>query len=184
MEIPDYYRKARQQISEKKSPEKPVPPSPQKQETVEEPGSGQLFQANLFTLEKLNDWQDKTIYTLTGPVEDGIQHNVVVMVEENCPFSSLLDFADWNIQGMEEQLKGCRLLKKVEKKLSSGLDAYEAIFSWYPNDDLRIYQQQLFVLAGGVGYKLTASFTKKTRQTMGPKVELMMLSFNPRDLIE
>jgi len=184
MEIPDYYRKFHQQKPEEESPEKPGKPPKQKQEIVPQDNGdgGQLFQANAFTIEKLKDWQDKTIYTLTGPVEDGIQHNVIITVEENNPFNSLLDYADWNIRTMETELKGCRLLKKDEKKLSNGLDAYEAIFSWYPTDELRIYQQQIFILANGAGYKLTASFTKKTRQTMGPKVERMMLSFNPQKL--
>jgi hypothetical protein len=179
MEIPDYYRKFQQQTPEEEKPEKPLQPPEQKTQITLKESGGELFQANAFTIEKLKDWQDKTIYTLTGPVEDGIQHNVIVTVEENSAFNSLLDYADWNIRSMEAELKSCRLLKKAEKKLSNGLDAYEVLYSWYPNDDLRIYQQQLFILAEGRGYKLTASFTKNTRQTMGSKVEQMMLSFNP-----
>ena len=60
------------------------------------------------------------------------------------------------------------------------MDAYEAIFSWFPTNDIKIYQHQIFVLVEKTAYKLTASFTKKTRQTLGPQVLRMMLSFEPK----
>ena len=138
-----------------------------------------LFQGNCFTMDYAEDLLDKTIYTLTGPVENGIQHNIIITVEYDIQFESVVDYADWQVLTLEESLKGCRLLKKGKKNLANGLPAYEAIFRWYPTDELRIYQQQIFVLADNNGYKLTASFTKKTRQTLGPKVERMMLSFCP-----
>ncbi len=79
---------------------------------------------------------------------------------------------------METDLKSCTLLKKGATKLTNGTEAYEAIFSWYPTDELRIYQHQIFVQFGKIVFKLTASFTKKTRQTIGPAVLRTMLSFN------
>jgi hypothetical protein len=63
--------------------------------------------------------------------------------------------------------------------LDNGTEAYEAIFKWYPVNEFRIYQHQVYILIDKTAYKLTASFTKKTRQTLGPQVERMMLSFNP-----
>ena len=128
----------------------------------------------------LEDWQDKTIYTLAGPVTDGIQHNVIINVDPDLPFENLIDYAEWQIKTLEEELKGCTLLKKDETKLTNGMDAYEAIFSWFPTDDIKIYQHQIFVLVEKTAYKLTASFTKKTRQTLGPQVLRMMLSFDPK----
>ena len=139
-----------------------------------------LYTANTFTLSILQDWQDKTVYTLTGPIENGIQHNVIINVEQDVPFDSVKEYAEWQIRVLEDELKGCRLLKTGDKLLTNGLPAYEAIFRWYPTDDLRIYQQQIYVLVEKIAYKLTASFTKKTRKTLGPKVERMMLSFSPR----
>ena len=105
---------------------------------------------------------------------------MIITVEEDSPFETLLDYADWNIHTLEMELKSCRLLKKDKISLNNGLPAYVAIFSWYPTDDLRIYQEQIFILNDGTGYKLTSSFTKKTRQTLGPKIERMMLSFDPK----
>ena len=139
----------------------------------------QLYQANSFNIGLLEDWQDKTIHTLTGPVTDGIQHNVIITVEHDVEYDSVLEYADWQISALEEELKGCRLLKKGKRALTNGIPAYEAIFRWYPTENLRVYQHQIFVLVNKTGYKLTTTFTKKTRKTIGPKVERMMLSFSP-----
>lgn len=137
------------------------------------------YQGNLFTINLYEGWQDKTVYTITGPVTDGVQHNITIMVDHEIQADNLSDFADWNVATLENELKGCRLLKQGEITLANGLPAYKAIFSWYPTEELRIYQEQIYILVGKTGYKLTASFTKKTRKTLGPQVERMMLSFNP-----
>jgi hypothetical protein len=137
------------------------------------------YQANLFNLRLYEDWEDKTLHTITGPVTDGIQHNITIVADREVGNISLRDYADWNIDTLETELKSCRLLKKQEIKLANGMPAYRAIFSWWPTDELRIYQEQIILLAGNVGYKLAATFTKKTRKTLGPAVELIMLSFQP-----
>ena len=137
------------------------------------------YNAEKFVINIDKEWKDKTIFTLTGPVSDGIQHNILITMEEDIPFDAVIDYAEWQIAALEDELKGCLLLLKGEVKLDNGMPAYEAMFRWYPSDDLRIYQHQIFVLHENKGYKLTASFTKKTRKTLGPEVERMMLSFKP-----
>jgi hypothetical protein len=169
MKIPDYYKKYQEQkpkptdsIGSTQAPKPEIP-----------------YQANSFTLKLYGGWQDKTVFTITGPVTDGVQHNITIMVDHDVEVDNLQDFADWNVATLENELKGCRLLKKGEITLANGHPAYKAIFSWYPTEELRIYQEQIYVLVDKTGYKLTASFTKKTRKTIGPQVERMMLSFNP-----
>ena len=191
MKIPDYYRQFQTQpaqeekkedkessaeqavpVQEKQKEQKPVQPDATKDKTV-------IYQGNGFTLNMLEDWEDQTIYTITGPVTDGVQHNVIITVDKENPFDNLEEYAEWHIKTIETDLKGCTLLKKGKTKLTNGSEAYEAIFSWYPTDELRIYQHQIFTQAGKAVYKMTASFTKKTRQTIGPQVLRMMLSLNP-----
>jgi hypothetical protein len=191
MDIPEYYKQFQNQPPKKEeeakkseqkeqSSQKPL----QKQETQKPSQAPQvkdktiLFQGNGFTINQLDDWEDKTLYTLTGPVTDGIQHNVIITIDNEPAFDNLLEYADLQITTLEKELKSCMLLKRGETKLTNGTDAYEAIFSWYPTDELRIYQHQIFVLVEKVAYKMTASFTKKTRKTIGPAVERMMLSLN------
>ena len=192
MKIPDYYRQFQTDTKkeEDKSPKRDsVPSGEDYQKKSVQPSTKpqpkkiddktKIFQGNGFTLNQLEDWEDKTIYSLTGPVTDGIQHNVIITFDKENPFDTLEEYAEWHIKTLETDLKGCTLLKKGETKLTNGTEAYEAIFSWYPTDELRIYQHQIFVQFEKTIYKLTASFTKKTRQTLGPQVERMMLSFNP-----
>ena len=166
MDVPKYYRKYQKQQPKPSQPSPPMKPT-------------NVYQGNDFTINLYEDWQDKTVYTITGPVTDGIQHNITIMIDEDVEVDNLRDFADWNVATLENELKGCRLLKQGEITLANGLPAYKAIFSWYPTEELRIYQEQIYLLVNKTGYKLTASFTKKTRKTLGPQVERMMLSFNP-----
>lgn len=141
--------------------------------------SKRSYNAHAFTLALPEGWQDKTVFTLTGPVEHGVQHNVLINVEPGTPFATAWDFAEHHISALQNELKGCRLLKSGKKTLANGLAAHEAIFSWYPTNALRVYQQQIYVVHEKIAFKLTATFTKKTRKTLGPKVERMMLSFIP-----
>ena len=137
------------------------------------------YRGNLFSMRLYDDWQDKTIYTIGGTVTDGIQHSIIINLNPDVETDNLRDYADWQIATLAGQLKGCRLLFQGPIKLANGLPAYKAIFCWYPTEQLRIYQEQIYVLVGTTGYNLTASFTKKTRKTLGPQVERMMLSFSP-----
>ena len=191
MDIPEYYKQFQNQPPKKeeeaKKPdlkEQPLQKSPQKQEAQKPSQAPQVkdktkpFQGNGFTLNQLEEWEDKTIYTLTGPVTDNIQHNVILTIDKEPLFDDVVEYADFHIKTLEKELKSCILLKRGETKLTNGTEAYEAIFSWYPTDEVRIYQHQIFVMMDKLAYKMTASFTKKTRQTIGPAVERMMLSLN------
>ncbi|MBS4036123.1 MAG: DcrB-related protein [Ignavibacterium sp.] len=186
MKIPDYYRQFQSKPEEKKESEQKVestsPDTVVKEQPKAQPkkveDKTRPYNADQFSLKMLEDWQDKTIFTLTGPVTDGIQHNVIVNVDPDCPFDNVNEYAEWQIKTLVDELKGCILLKEGSLKLDDGSDAYEAVFSWYPTD-LRIYQHQVYTLKDNTAYKMTASFTKKTRQTIGPSVVRMMLSFKP-----
>jgi hypothetical protein len=154
-------------------------PSSERAKSDQQKTFGEKYFAHTFVLGLLDGWQDKTIYTLTGPVEDGIQHNVTINVEPDSQFDKIREYAEWQIRALEGELKSCRLLKKEEIKLANGLPAYRAVFTWWPTDQLRVYQEQIYVLFEKTAYRLTATFTKKTRKTLGPQVERMMLSFTP-----
>lgn len=196
MDIPEYYKQFQNQSPKKdeeaKMPEKtetsPADKPLQKTEPQRQSQQSQQpavkdktipFQGNGFSLEQLEDWKDKTIYTLEGPVTDGIKHNVIVTIDAEPSTEDLTEYSLMQIQTLESELKSYMLLKQGETKLTNGSNAYEVIFSWYPTDDLRIYQHQIYAIDNKKAYKLTATFTKKTRQTIGPAVLRMMLSFSP-----
>lgn len=139
------------------------------------------YRADAFALDLRPGWEDRTVYVLEGPFEHEFQHSLTINVDRQAGDVMLLDYADMQIENQLETLHGCRLLKQGHTQLDNGLTAYRAVFVWYPTEERRLYQDQLFVVHRGVGYRLTASFTKKTRKTLGPRVERAMHSFEPRD---
>jgi hypothetical protein len=100
-------------------------------------------------------------------------------LDDEVEADSVYDFAAQEIALLEPQLEGFRLLVDDPIELDCGEPAYRAIFCWYPEDDLKLYQEQIYVLPDERGYTLTASFTRNTRKQLGAAVERMMLSFTP-----
>ena len=191
-DIPDYYRHFKQEPNPKPPVSKPAPQAPPAQRGPQQPpatpprpqqpeamAAAGTYRAHRFMMPLLKDWQDQTVFSLLGPVTDGIQHNVTVMVEPDLEEDSLEKYAARQVQGLEAELKGCRLLLDEPTTLANGLPAHRAIFTWYPTEEHHLYQEQLYVLHENTGYKLTATFTKKTLKTIGPQVERAMLSFTP-----
>jgi hypothetical protein len=41
-----------------------------------------------FALRLYDGWKDKTIYTIAGPVTDGIQHNIIITVHPDVPMDN------------------------------------------------------------------------------------------------
>lgn len=138
-----------------------------------------LYRGDRFTVDLPEGWKDTTIHTLEGPVEDGIQHNILITAERDLPFDSALQYAESQLASLETELKSYRLLEKGEVTLQSGLPAYRIIFSWQPTESVVIYQHQLYVLVDRAGYKLTATFSKKTHKTLGPAAQRILMSFRP-----
>jgi hypothetical protein len=142
-------------------------------------GSASSFSGNGFTINMPEEWQDKTIYTLAGPVEDDIQHNILIRVEQDMEMDSVAEYADSQIESLEAQLQGCRVLKRDEVRLANGLEAYDVIFRWDPMEDVQYYQRQIYVLFEDTAYTLTTTFTKKSRKISGPEIDRILMSFEP-----
>jgi hypothetical protein len=174
--IPEYYRHYVDQPSQQSTPS-------ERKEAVDKSNklpSG-IYRGNTFTIGLNEEWTDKTIHIISGPVSDEIQHNIIINVDPEPGTDSLINFAEVHIKTLEEQLKGCRLLKKDKIQLNNGLPAYRTIFRWFPAENVRLYQEQIYVFQNGTGYILTASFTKKTRKTLGPQVERLLMTFSPHE---
>lgn len=142
-------------------------------------GSASSFRGNGFTINMPEEWQDKTIYTLAGPVEDDIQHNILINVEQDVEMDSVAEYADRQIESLESQLHGCRVLKREETHLDNGLEAYDVIFRWDPMENVQYYQKQIYVLFEDAAYTLTTTFTKRSRKIRGPEIDRIMMSFEP-----
>jgi len=181
--IPEYYRHLAQQgepSAEHDDPEARGSSTGAKEASAAGESEMRRYRADAFRLHLPPDeWHDRSVYTLTGPTVDGIQHNITINIEPDPEVDTLDAFAEQQVAALEPSLDGCRVLMEDRVALESGQPAHRVIFFWYPEDDLRLYQEQLYVLHDGRGYTLTASFTRKTRKQLGPEVEQMMLSFSP-----
>ena len=161
------------------------PARPPEPEPAPPPVETRPYRADAFTLALPEaGWTDRTVYQLAGPIEDGLQHQVTVTVDPGVPPVSLDAYAAGRRAQLEDTLQGCRILLDDQVTLDSGLPAARLVFRWWPSEHRRVYQEQLHLLvpaADGLqtGYTLTATFTKKSRRTLGPAVERLLRSFTP-----
>jgi hypothetical protein len=137
------------------------------------------FTGNGFSLIMADGWVDQTVYTLKGPDDSGVQHNLVLMVDSESKPGDLLIYAKQRIQTLIQTLSGFELLSEQPKKLKSGLDIYEVVYKWIPTEGKIIFQKQVYLIANGIAYNFTASFSKKTIKTIGTEVEAIIDSFKP-----
>lgn len=178
--IPEYYRHLTEEtVSEQRKASKRGSRD-EETDSQDAPSEPAVYRADAFRLLRPEgEWQDGSVYTITGPTIDGVTHNITINIDDEVEADSVYDFAAQEIALLEPQLDGCRLLIDDPIELDCGAPAYRAIFCWYPEEDLKLYQEQVYVLQNGRGYTLTASFTRETRKQLGTEVERMMLSFTP-----
>ena len=181
--IPDYYRHLAEQRAASNA-ERDAPSSQPAGDAEDTDGglpTPVSFRAHTFRMDLPPDaWTDRSLYTLTGPTIDGIQHNISIHQAPGVEQDDLDGFIEEQIAMLEASLERCQMLHQDTVALDCGLDAGRAIYFWYPTDDLKLYQEQLYVLHEETAYTLTASFTARTRKTVGAAVEQMMRSFTPR----
>lgn len=154
---PNAHRRAR------RAPEAP-PPTP--------------FRADAFTLGLPNGWADATIYTLAGPLADGLRHTLTVACAPHDGLS-LDAFARAQTDDVLASLPASALLLRDRLTRADGAPAERAIFRWSPLAEQTLYHQQVYTLARGVGLTVATSFTRRSRQILGPEVLRIALSIAP-----
>ena len=183
--VPEYYQHLAEDPEEEANPDQEAEfprSSRQEGEEKQQPSEPTVYRADAFRLLRPEgEWQDSSVYTITGPTIDGVTHNITVNIDTEVEADSVYDFAAQELALVEATLEKCRMLVDDPIELDCGEPAYRGIFCWYPEDDLKLYQEQIYVLQDSRGYTLTASFTRGTRKRLGTEVERMMLSFIPTD---
>lgn len=158
-------------------PAQAEPPPAQVPEQAPEKKEPTTFRAHRFTMPLEPGWRDATLYLFKGPVFGGVSHNVTVTREREVEETSLPEYASLRTEMLAAHLKDCMVLWRDEVELAAGVPASRVIFAWNPEEGLRLYQEQLYVLHEGDGYTMTASFSRKTRKKLGHEVERIMRSF-------
>ena len=132
---------------------------------------------NRFVLQIPQEWEDQTVYRFKGPEEDGINHNILVTIENQVEIPDLQQYADTQIKAVETELQGYHELKRGQIVLNNRFPAYELVYKWCPVEDREVYQRAIYILHKETGYILTATFSKKTWKTKGAEIDKILKSF-------
>jgi hypothetical protein len=133
---------------------------------------------NRFKLNVPPGWEDRSYYRYEGPLEDGVQHNIIVTIENNIEIADLQQYAELNIKAVETELQGYHELKRGPVMMSNDVPAFELVYKWSPVEERLVYQRVIYILIDNTGYMLTATFSKKTWKTLGPAVDKILRSFS------
>ena len=132
-----------------------------------------------FNIDLPDGWEDQTLYTFKGPDDSGVQHNLVLIIDNDLEGVDLNTYAKLRLDSIKDTLTGFELMGEREKELKSGNRAYEIVYKWSPGADKTLVQKQVFTIIGGKAYNFTSSFSKKTIQTIGVQVDEIIDSFKP-----
>ena len=132
---------------------------------------------NLFQLNLPEQWKETTIHTFQGPHDSGVQHNLVLVIDPEVPKKTdLKEYARKQSGTTKEVLPGYALISENEKTMPSGLPAFEIVYKYVPADGIELFQKQVFIIVEGKGYIFSATFSKKTLQTIAYEVDEIIKS--------
>lgn len=137
---------------------------------------------NLFAIRIPDGWSDDTVYTIMGPEDNGIKHNLVITVDSaiDTKEMSLRDAAFLRIESLKENLPGLEILNEAEKTLpQSERTVYEVVYKFVQNESKPVFQKQVYLIEDKKLYTFAASFSKKTIKTLGTVVDEMIDTFTP-----
>ena len=120
-------------------------------------------------------WADATTHTFEGPTSDGLAHRVTVTLgpRDGRPLAVLADDESAVLAGA---LRDGAVVLRDAVALDAGDTAERAVVRWTAADGRALYQQVVWAVVGDRTLTLAASFTERSRRTVGPEVHRLMLS--------
>lgn len=135
---------------------------------------------NLFQLNLPEGWKETTIHTFQGPHDSGVQHNIVLVIDPDVPRKTdLKEYARQQSGVTKEALPGYALIKEAGKTMPDGAPAFEIVYKYVPGEGIELFQKQVFMIIEGKGYIFSATFSRKTLQTIAYEVDQIIASFKP-----
>jgi hypothetical protein len=127
---------------------------------------------NLFQLTFPDDgWKETTVYTFEGPHDSGVQHNLVMTIDQNAPKDvALKDYAKGQFEATTHLLPGFEFIEEKEKKMPSGEPIYEITYKYIPADEVILFQKQWYMFFNNKAFIFTSTFSKKTLTTIAQEV--------------
>lgn len=132
---------------------------------------------NLFQLSLPDGWKETTVHTFQGPHDGGVQHNLVLVIDPDVPKKTdLKEYARQQSGVTKETLPGFALIKENETTMPNGVHAFEIVYKYVPGEGIELFQKQVFMIIEGKGYIFSATFSKKTLQTIANEVDEIIKS--------
>lgn len=123
-------------------------------------------------------WKETTTFTFEGPYDNGVQHNLVVVIDPEVNEKvTLKTYAQMQMEGPKNALPAYELDRERHITLPNGLPAYEVIYHYVPAEKIVLFQKHLYLMVGGKVFIFTATYSKKTFETIGPIVDRIINSF-------
>ena len=134
---------------------------------------------NQFALTLPDGWLDQSSYTFVGPQAGGIQHLLLLNVDNFAGEADLLTYAYDRIEMIKNSMPDLETLKEGVRTLPSGLEIYEWVFKWTPPGGDTQFRRIVYMLFNKVGYIFAATFTRQTFKVVGVEVMRMIENFVP-----
>ncbi|MDH5692237.1 MAG: DUF1795 domain-containing protein [Gammaproteobacteria bacterium] len=134
---------------------------------------------NQFYLDLPAQWTDVTVHTFLGPEEDGVRHDIFVVIDSDSKAKTVEEFAKPKINALAKELQGYVPLNSAPLFMNNGMPAFEHVYRWAASEQREVIQRMVYVLAGTKGYTLTTTFSVKTWKMMGAKLDGIIRSFVP-----
>jgi hypothetical protein len=132
---------------------------------------------NSFQINLPDGWKETTIHTFQGPHDSGVQHNLVLVIDTDVPKKTdLKEYARRQAGVTKETLPGYALIREAEKKMPDGTPAFEIVYKYVPAEGVELFQKQVFIIIENRGYIFSATFSKKTLQTIALEVDEIIKS--------
>jgi hypothetical protein len=132
-----------------------------------------------FKVDLPSGWEDQSLYIFKGPDDSGVEHRIILTIDNDVTAPSLKEFAQERIEALLGSIQGAEILNEENKVLAGGDAAREFVIKWVPVDGQIIFRREILVLKGKKGYHFSANFSKKTIKTIGNEVDQILNSFIP-----
>ena len=131
-----------------------------------------------FSITLPQEWKDTTIFTFEGPHDDGLQHNLVVTIDPDAGKDmDIKIYAKTQIATTLSALPGFEMVSETAGKRRDNTLTYQICYKYTCEGSQTIFQKQAYIADKNALTIFTASFTKKTLKTIGPRIDATIDGF-------
>ena len=124
-------------------------------------------------------WEDQTAYTFKGPDDGDVTHSLVLTVDRQLQHDTVSAYAQEKARPILEGLQGIEVLKDEETTVPGCHPSHDFYYKWSLADGMTVFQKNVFVIAGGMGFCFSGQFTKRTLKTVGAMVKKVVEAVLP-----